>query len=260
MVEGTAEQWVDREKRTLKAGECAFIPENVVHAIHNVSKKPMTFLAILSPAEAPGPFLIDCYNDEPWRSLRSRSRRSRRGHRFGERPARRGAEPRYRYVTRQSILWASGFSREGAPAALPCGVGVVVCGNGGAADARARLRPICRHFCQQRHDSRQRAWRTSCSLTADGVAIRRAAPSNSIQRNHDERHVQSSTRAPTFIYRRCLPLFALLLTPRVGSAQASVSPAVRDRRPGRRLSLIVTRRGGTRRERGSAHMARCAAN
>jgi len=70
VVEGTAEQWVDREKRTLEAGECAFIPENVVHAIHNVSKKPMTFLAILSPAEAPGPFLIDCYDDEPWRSLR----------------------------------------------------------------------------------------------------------------------------------------------------------------------------------------------
>ena len=70
VVEGTAEQWVDREKRTLKAGECAFIPENVVHAIHNVSKTPMTFLAILSPAEAPGPFLIDCYNEEPWRSLR----------------------------------------------------------------------------------------------------------------------------------------------------------------------------------------------
>jgi quercetin dioxygenase-like cupin family protein len=70
VVDGNAEQWVDREKRTLRAGECAFIPENVVHAIHNVSKKPMTFLAILSPAEAEGPFLIDCYDDEPWRSLR----------------------------------------------------------------------------------------------------------------------------------------------------------------------------------------------
>ena len=44
--------------------------ERVVHAIHNPSKKPMTFLAILSPAEAKGPFLVDCYNDEPWRSLR----------------------------------------------------------------------------------------------------------------------------------------------------------------------------------------------
>ena len=70
VIDGVAEQWVDREKRTLKAGGCAFIRENVVHAIHNVSRKPMTFLAILSPAEAEGPFLVDCYDDEPWRSLR----------------------------------------------------------------------------------------------------------------------------------------------------------------------------------------------
>ena len=70
VIDGVAEQWVDREKKTLRAGECAFIREKVVHAIHNVSKKPMTFLAILSPAEAEGPFLIDCYDEEPWRSLR----------------------------------------------------------------------------------------------------------------------------------------------------------------------------------------------
>jgi quercetin dioxygenase-like cupin family protein len=70
IVDGIAEQWVDREKRRLKAGEIAFIPKKVVHAIHNPSRKPMTFLAILSPAQARGPFLIDCYEDEPWRSLR----------------------------------------------------------------------------------------------------------------------------------------------------------------------------------------------
>jgi quercetin dioxygenase-like cupin family protein len=78
IVDGVAEQWVDREKRTLKAGECAFIPEKVVHAIHNVSNAPMTFLAILSPAVAKGPFLIDCYDDEPWRSLREPYRPRRR--------------------------------------------------------------------------------------------------------------------------------------------------------------------------------------
>jgi oxalate decarboxylase/phosphoglucose isomerase-like protein (cupin superfamily) len=55
----------------LKAGECAFIPEKVVHAIHNVSDRPMTFLAILSPAEAKGPFLVDVYDEEPWVSLRA---------------------------------------------------------------------------------------------------------------------------------------------------------------------------------------------
>jgi hypothetical protein len=42
-----------------------------VHSIHNSSTAALTFLAILSPAEAPGPFLIDCYEDEPWRTLRA---------------------------------------------------------------------------------------------------------------------------------------------------------------------------------------------
>jgi quercetin dioxygenase-like cupin family protein len=70
VVEGVAEQWVGREKCRLRAGEIAFIPKGVVHAIHNPSTRAMTFLAILSPARAKGPFLVDCYNDEPWRSLR----------------------------------------------------------------------------------------------------------------------------------------------------------------------------------------------
>jgi len=70
VLDGVAEQWVDREKRRLKAGDIAFIPKRVVHAIFNASKRPLTFLAILSPAKAKGPFLVDCYDDEPWRSLR----------------------------------------------------------------------------------------------------------------------------------------------------------------------------------------------
>jgi len=69
VVDGAADQWVGREKRRLKAGEIAFIPKNAVHAIYNASSGPMTFLAILSPARPKGPFLIDCANDEPWRSL-----------------------------------------------------------------------------------------------------------------------------------------------------------------------------------------------
>lgn len=71
VTDGVAEQWVDRERRHLEAGEIAFIPKNVVHATHNSSKKALSFLAILSPADADGPFLIDCYLDEPWRSLRA---------------------------------------------------------------------------------------------------------------------------------------------------------------------------------------------
>ena len=71
IIDGVAEQWVDRERQILKAGDTAFIPENVVHAIYNASDQPMTFLAILSPAEAEGPFLVDCFAEEPWRSLRN---------------------------------------------------------------------------------------------------------------------------------------------------------------------------------------------
>jgi quercetin dioxygenase-like cupin family protein len=74
IVDGVAEQWVDREKQMLRTGECAFIPQSVVHAIYNSSRKPMTFLAILSPAEAEGPFLIDCFDEEPWRNLRPAAR------------------------------------------------------------------------------------------------------------------------------------------------------------------------------------------
>lgn len=70
ILEGKAEQWVDRTKKILAPGETAFIPKKVVHGIYNSSQKPVTFLAILSPAEAKGPFLIDCYNDRPWRDLR----------------------------------------------------------------------------------------------------------------------------------------------------------------------------------------------
>jgi quercetin dioxygenase-like cupin family protein len=87
IVDGVAEQWVDREKRRLGAGEIAFIPKNVVHAIHNPTRKPMTFLAILSPAASKGPFLIDCYEDEPWRSLRTPFAYARVDPRTGRRKA-----------------------------------------------------------------------------------------------------------------------------------------------------------------------------
>lgn len=70
ILEGRAEQWVDRERRHLGPGESAHIPVDVVHGIYNTSGAPVRFLAILSPAEAEGPFLIDVYRDEPWRSLK----------------------------------------------------------------------------------------------------------------------------------------------------------------------------------------------
>ena len=71
VVDGIAEQWVNRTKRRLRAGDAAFIPRDVVHGTYNPTRRPLTFLAILSPAASKGPAVIDCFNDEPWRRLRT---------------------------------------------------------------------------------------------------------------------------------------------------------------------------------------------
>ena len=70
ILDGKGEQWVGKKKQILGAGETAFIPKKTVHGIYNSSTKPVTFLAILSPAVAKGPFLVDVFNDKPWREPR----------------------------------------------------------------------------------------------------------------------------------------------------------------------------------------------
>ena len=69
VLEGVAEQWVDREKRLLKPGEMAHIPKNTAHATINSGPIPLKFLAILSPVDAPGEFSVEVHNEEPWRTL-----------------------------------------------------------------------------------------------------------------------------------------------------------------------------------------------
>lgn len=71
VLEGAAEQWVDREKKLLRAGEMAHIPKDVVHGTYNAGDETLSFLAILSPAQIQGPALIDMSQEEPWRSLRT---------------------------------------------------------------------------------------------------------------------------------------------------------------------------------------------
>jgi quercetin dioxygenase-like cupin family protein len=71
VVSGTAEQWVDRERRTLRAGDVAHIPKDVVHGTYNAGDDTLVFLAMLSPADAPGPALVDVHTEEPWRTLRA---------------------------------------------------------------------------------------------------------------------------------------------------------------------------------------------
>lgn len=70
VVSGSAEQWVDRERRTLRAGDTAHIPRNVVHGTYNAGDETLVFLAVLSPARFSGPALVEVHTEEPWRSLR----------------------------------------------------------------------------------------------------------------------------------------------------------------------------------------------
>ena len=71
VVSGTAEQWVDREKRLLGPGDIAHIPADVVHGTYNAGSDTLVFLAILSPAKFEGPALIDVHLEEPWCTSRT---------------------------------------------------------------------------------------------------------------------------------------------------------------------------------------------
>lgn len=72
VLKGEVEQWVEQEFRLLRAGDSAHIPAGVVHATFNSSKEDATILAILSPGDSQGPFMVDVSDQEPWRNLRKR--------------------------------------------------------------------------------------------------------------------------------------------------------------------------------------------
>ena len=70
VVEGQAEQWVGTERRILQVGEMAHIPLGTVHGTWNPFDQRLVFLAILAPANAGGPDIVDMSQEEPWKSLR----------------------------------------------------------------------------------------------------------------------------------------------------------------------------------------------
>ena len=69
VLSGTAEQWVEREKRVMVAGDSLHLPAGIVHGTYNGGKDVLDFLAVLSPASAAGPGTVDMSDQEPWKSL-----------------------------------------------------------------------------------------------------------------------------------------------------------------------------------------------
>jgi quercetin dioxygenase-like cupin family protein len=62
------------ERRTLEAGDVAFIPQDTVHAtfVAADAKEPARLLVVLGPSHGlAGYEAVDASTDEPWASLRS---------------------------------------------------------------------------------------------------------------------------------------------------------------------------------------------
>ena len=70
ILSGTAEQWIEKEKRVMRPGDSIYPPTGIVHGTFNVGSEPLDFLAVLSPAKIKGPVTVEVADQEPWRSLR----------------------------------------------------------------------------------------------------------------------------------------------------------------------------------------------
>lgn len=70
VLSGTAEQWVEKEKRIMEPGDSLYLPAGVIHGTYNAGSEVLDFLAILSPAKSDGPVTVEVSEQEPWKSLR----------------------------------------------------------------------------------------------------------------------------------------------------------------------------------------------
>ena len=66
ILSGQAEQWCGDEYRLLKPGEMVLIPKGEVHGTYNPHREPLVFLAMLAPATAPGPDIVDVSEAPAW--------------------------------------------------------------------------------------------------------------------------------------------------------------------------------------------------
>jgi quercetin dioxygenase-like cupin family protein len=71
ILSGTAEQWIEKEKRIMKAGDAIYLPVGMVHGTYNIGEDTLDFLAVLSPARSEGPVTIEVSDQAPWKSLRA---------------------------------------------------------------------------------------------------------------------------------------------------------------------------------------------
>jgi len=70
VLSGRAEQWIGKHHRILGPGEMVLIPKGEVHGTYNPFRERLVFLAILAPANAPEPGILDVSTQQPWADMR----------------------------------------------------------------------------------------------------------------------------------------------------------------------------------------------
>jgi quercetin dioxygenase-like cupin family protein len=71
VADGRIEQWIDREKRILGAGDAIFIAAGTVHATFNVGDSDARVVVIFGPCLGNGFEAVDVSGEVPWRGLRT---------------------------------------------------------------------------------------------------------------------------------------------------------------------------------------------
>jgi quercetin dioxygenase-like cupin family protein len=72
VLAGRVEQWLDRDRRILEAGDGIFIPSGVVHASFNVDDGLSRIIVAFAPCIGEEGYVpVEVGDQEPWRSLRA---------------------------------------------------------------------------------------------------------------------------------------------------------------------------------------------
>ena len=71
ILEGEIEQWIEKEKRILHAGDVIYLPPGMVHGSFNVGSGQAKVLAAFGNKSSECDLSTDVSEEEPWASIRS---------------------------------------------------------------------------------------------------------------------------------------------------------------------------------------------
>jgi quercetin dioxygenase-like cupin family protein len=74
VVSGEIEQWLDHEKRMMKAGDAIFIPPDVVHGTFNPGNREARLIVVFSPCVGDAFETVEMAEQAPWKDLRQAAR------------------------------------------------------------------------------------------------------------------------------------------------------------------------------------------